>query len=269
MGVLIINKNIQAVLIDMKSQDLRNLREITNGILSESTQGEESFMNSWPYTAPYLTEESDLVEGPVGEFADGVARTAGRVVGGAERAIQTGPAYLKQKVKNVKSTFDNARERTRDNIPPNVVRPQRKSPRPDFMGRTPRPGFPVGRTDKWDTKRGGQVQHMGRDLNNSVDLFDLLSDFLVSEGYSEQETLEMMVIMTEEQRNIIVENILQKGIGMVKGAAKSGLLRTVGLAAASKDKVKNFVNPPRSKSADPVVRAGGSYTGLGGAATYN
>ena len=100
----------------MKSQDLTNLRELTNGILSESTQGEESFMNSWPYTAPYLTEESDLVEGP-----------------------------------------------------------------------------------------SGQVQHMERDLDNSVDLFDLLSDFLVSEGYSEKESLEMMAIMTEEQKNEIIE----------------------------------------------------------------
>lgn len=264
MGVLIINKNIQAVLIDMKAQDLRNLRELTNGILSESTQGEESFMNSWPYTAPYLTEESDLVEGPVGEFADGVARTAGTVVGGVERAITKGPAYLKQKVKNVKGTFDSARERTRENIPPNAMRSKpvkRRMPSPTPI-KTPQAASDAA-------KRGGQVQHMGRDLNNSVDLFDLLSDFLVSEGYSEQETLEMMVIMTEEQRNIIVENILQKGIGMVKGTAKSGGLGIVGAVASNKDKVKNFVNPPRSKSADPVVRAGGSYTGRGGAAKYN
>ena len=28
--------------------------------------------------------------------------------------------------------------------------------------------------------------------------------------------------------------------------------------------VKDFLNPPPSKSADPVVRAGGSYTGRGG-----
>ena len=177
----------------MKSQDLRNLRELTNGILSESTQGEESFMNSWPYTAPYLTEESDLVEGPVGEFADGVARTAGRVVGGTERAIKTGPAYLKQKVKNVKSTFDTSRRRTRENIPPNVA--------------TPHGTKPSTSSAQSYANRGGQVQHMGRDLKNSVDLFDVLSGFLVSEGYSEEESLEMMAIMTEEQRDIIVEFI--------------------------------------------------------------
>lgn len=177
----------------MKSQDLRNLKDLTNGILSESTQGEEHFMNSWPYTAPYLTEESDLVEGPVGEFADGVARTAGRVVGGAERAIKTGPAYLKQKVKNVKSTFDTSRQRTRQNIPPNVA--------------TPRKPKPSTSSAQSYANRGGQVQHMGRDLKNSVDLFDVLSGFLVSEGYSEQESLEMMAIMTEEQRDIIVEFI--------------------------------------------------------------
>jgi hypothetical protein len=187
----------------MKSQDLRNLRELTNGILSESTQGEESFMNSWPYTAPYLTEESDLVEGPVGEFADGVARFAGNVVGGTERALTRGPGYLKQKVKNVKGTFDSARERTRKNIPPNMTKGP-STPRPTPGGRMVK-GNSTGSSAQSAVKRGGQVQHMGRDLNNSVDLFDLLSDFLVSEGYSEKESLEMMAIMTEEQRNEIIE----------------------------------------------------------------
>lgn len=72
-------------------------------------------------------ELDDIFEGPVGEFADNAARLAGNVVGGTERALKKGPAYLKQKVKNVKSTFDSARERTRENTPPNVMKAKKES----------------------------------------------------------------------------------------------------------------------------------------------
>tara|TARA_R100000908_G_scaffold57149_1_gene32834 strand:+ start:1082 stop:1633 length:552 start_codon:yes stop_codon:yes gene_type:complete len=63
-----------------------------------------------------------IVEGPIGEFADKAARTLGSGVGAIERGIKDGPKYLMQKAKNVKSTFDTARERARDNTPPNVVK---------------------------------------------------------------------------------------------------------------------------------------------------
>jgi len=113
----------------------------------------------------FMNEESDLVEGPVGEFADGVARTAGTVVGGAERVIKKGPGYLKQKLDNVKSTFDSARERTRENIPPNATKkPAAKStPRPTPGGRMVK-GNSTGSSAQSAVKRGGQAQHMGRDV---------------------------------------------------------------------------------------------------------
>lgn len=98
----------------MKSQDLSNLKDLTNGILSESTQAEEHFMNSWPYTAPYLSEKANVEE---------------------------------------------------------------------------------------------SIAEVKTEVAEESDLFDVLSNFLVSEGYSEQESLEMMAIMTEEQRDIIVEFI--------------------------------------------------------------
>jgi len=98
----------------MKSQDLTNLRELTNGILSESTQGQESFMNSWPYTAPYLSEEAHVEE---------------------------------------------------------------------------------------------YASEVETEVTEESNLFDVISGFLVSEGYSEQESLEMMAIMTEEQKDIIIEFI--------------------------------------------------------------
>tara|TARA_B100000073_G_scaffold321663_1_gene302392 strand:+ start:422 stop:958 length:537 start_codon:yes stop_codon:yes gene_type:complete len=63
-----------------------------------------------------------IVEGPIGEFADRAARTLGSGVGAIERGIKQGPKYLAQKARNVKSTFDTARERARENIPPNVTK---------------------------------------------------------------------------------------------------------------------------------------------------
>ena len=109
--------------------------------------------------------KQSIVEGPVGEFADGVARTAGTVVGGAERVIKKGPGYLKQKLDNVKSTFDSARERTRENIPPNATKkPAAKStPRPTPGGRMVK-GNSTGPSAQSAVKRGGQSQHMGRDV---------------------------------------------------------------------------------------------------------
>ena len=54
--------------------------------------------------------------------------------------------------------------------------------------------------------------------------------------------------------------------GRVKGGITpaqigSGLQKAFGGAARA---IGDFINPPRSKSADPVVRAGGSYTAFGG-----
>jgi len=41
----------------MDYQDLKNLSQLSRQVLSESTQGQESFMDRWPYNAPYLEEE--------------------------------------------------------------------------------------------------------------------------------------------------------------------------------------------------------------------
>lgn len=71
-----------------------------------------------------------IVEGPIGEFADRAARTLGSGVGAIERTVRDGPKYLMKKASNVKSTFDNARERARDNIPPNVVRGKKGPSKP-------------------------------------------------------------------------------------------------------------------------------------------
>ena len=159
----------------MESNNLRDLQNLTNQILSESTQAEEHFMNSWPYTAPYLSEEAN-VEEPIDE-------------------VKT-------------------------------------------------------------------------EVTEEADLFDVLSEFLVSEGYSEQEALEMMVIMTEEQRNQILEGIIgqtadniARGAGTVVGTAQRGIRAAKGLPAYLKQKAKNVKSTfdsarERASSNNPAVRSG-------------
>ena len=75
-----------------------------------------------------LTDEqrTEILEGIIGQTADNIARTAGTVVGTAQRVGRELPAYLKQKVSNVKGTFDRARERADENIPPNAVKNTKK-----------------------------------------------------------------------------------------------------------------------------------------------
>ena len=58
-------------------------------------------------------ERTEILEGIIGQTADNIARTAGTVVG----TVQRGAGYLKQKVSNVKGTFDAARERASSNNP--------------------------------------------------------------------------------------------------------------------------------------------------------
>lgn len=41
----------------MDYKDLQNLSQLTRQVMSESTQPQESYLDKWPYTTPYLTEE--------------------------------------------------------------------------------------------------------------------------------------------------------------------------------------------------------------------
>ena len=100
-----------------------------------------------------------IVEGPIGEFADRAARTLGSGVGAIERTVRDGPKYLMQKAKNVRSTFDNARERARDNIPPNVVRGNPSKP----PVKKPNQGKPAAGVNPKPYNQGGP-RLPGRDM---------------------------------------------------------------------------------------------------------
>lgn len=41
----------------MNSKDLKNISNLSQSVLSESTTGQESFLDKWPYTSPYLEEK--------------------------------------------------------------------------------------------------------------------------------------------------------------------------------------------------------------------
>ena len=63
-----------------------------------------------------------IVEGPVGEFADRVASTAGSVVGTVQRAAREVPKYVDQKIKNVAGTYENSRQKSE--AKPTLVKPR-------------------------------------------------------------------------------------------------------------------------------------------------
>jgi len=88
-------------------------------LIGEGATEEEALQQMLTLTDEQRTE---ILEGIIGQTADNIARAAGTVVGTAQRATRELPAYLKQKVSNVKSTFDHARERADENIPPNAVK---------------------------------------------------------------------------------------------------------------------------------------------------
>jgi len=53
---------------------------------------------------------------------------------------------------------------------------------------------------------GGAVKTVFNALNNSVDIFDLVKGYLMSEGATEEEALKIMVTMTDEERLAILES---------------------------------------------------------------
>jgi len=96
-----------------------------------------------------MSEEwrQSIVEGPVGEFADNVARTAGTAVG----TVQRGADYLRQKARNVAGTFEIARDRAASGMPSNAIGPFKPQPRsrefshggPGQTKPAPMPTYPI------------------------------------------------------------------------------------------------------------------------------
>ena len=237
----------------MESNNLRDVQRLTNQILSESTQAEEHFMDSWPYTAPYLEEQQAQMRSNVTDAlpwnrntkytTQGRLRKPGENVHGQQtgRGLNTTTATMG--AKPAKKPLANPG-------------PMKNSSNAELGTKRSHPGAPGGSLG-WNRLR-----------KEEADLFDVLSEFLVSEGYSEQETLEMMVIMTEEQRNQILEGIIgqtadniARGAGTVVGTAQRGIRAAKGLPGYLKQKAKNVKSTfdsarERASSNNPNVRSG-------------
>ena len=142
--------------------------------------------------------------------------------------------------------------------PPRSREFEKRLPTPrsrEFEKRLPKP---TGGSASSVVKSGGQVQHMGRDLKNSADLFDIVKGHLIDEGYADTEeaALAIMANMSEEWRESIVE-----AIGGPIGSA---------LKAYSKAARPLFSGLPRGRTvdADKAFKAGGGnakmkQTGMG------
>ena len=97
-----------------KSEDVDLFDVVKGHFIEEGLTEEEALTKMLDLTDE---ERTEILEGIIGQTLDNIAKTAGTVVGTGDRAVRELPGYLKQKVKNVKSTFDSARERASSNNP--------------------------------------------------------------------------------------------------------------------------------------------------------
>ena len=111
-----------------------------------------------------MSEEwrTEIIEGIIGQTADNIARTVGTAVGTGERVVRELPGYLTQKVKNVKGTFDSARERASSNNPNvrsgRMTRSRTPSASPGTKSQKPNssvssPGYDTRRIGGYDLRR--------------------------------------------------------------------------------------------------------------------
>jgi len=201
----------------MESKNLRDVQRLTNQILSESSQAEEHFMDSWPYTAPYLEEQQAQMRSNVTDAlpwnrntkytTQGKLRQPGENVHGK----QTGRGL------NRTTTTMGAKPPKRPLANPG---PMKNSSNAELGTKRSHPGAP-GSSLGWNRLR----------KEEATDLFDVLSEFLVSEGYSEQESLEMMAIMTEEQRSEILDFLESMASASRMGQIRRDGIKTPGSAA--------------------------------------
>lgn len=177
----------------MESKNLRDLQSLTNQILSESTQAEEHFMNSWPYTAPYLEEQQAQMRSNVTDALPWNRNTKYTTQGKLRKPGENVHGQQTGRGLNKTTATMGAKPPKRPLANPG---PMKNSSNAELGNKRSHPGAPGG-------SKGFGWNKLKKE--EATDLFDLLSNFLVSEGYSEEETLEMMAIMTEEQRSEIID----------------------------------------------------------------
>lgn len=177
----------------MESKNLRDLQSLTNQILSESTQAEEHFMNSWPYTAPYLEEQQAQMRSNVTDALPWNRNTKYTTQGKLRKPGENVHGQQTGRGLNKTTATMGAKPPKRPLANPG---PMKNSSNAELGTKRSHPGAPGG-------SKGFGWNKLKKE--EATDLFDLLSNFLVSEGYSEEETLEMMAIMTEEQRSEIID----------------------------------------------------------------
>lgn len=154
----------------MESNNLRDLQNLTNQILSESTQAEEHFMNSWPYTAPYLSEEANVEESiaevktEVVEESDLFDVLSNFLVseGYSEQESLEMMAIMTEEQRG--EILDFLESMASANRMKQIMGQSRTKPRVDFATGRKTPATGGGGTAAQHRSRGGQVQHMGRDL---------------------------------------------------------------------------------------------------------
>lgn len=186
----------------MDYKDLQNLSNLTRQVLSESNQPKESYLDKWPYTTPYLTEEViDEARDGYGDDSkfkqdtDAASFRPGKDVpkvkkfGRISRAVPYGiGAHATRTVSNVTK----------------IVGEDPGAPRAVKMAKEKK-------GEKKESSGKKMVKKDGKWVKEGYDVFDLILAHLVNEGFAETQeaAIAIMSNMSEAWVDSIVDHYIE------------------------------------------------------------
>ena len=186
----------------MNYRDLQNISNLSQEILIEGANEEHNVLNRWPYTSPYL--QDDIMEAEVlaqkGGVPGSVKVKPALSIPGTD--IGVGPN------KPVPGTFTTTTPGQREQISKGnttIDRGLYKQPR---IGAGPT----ADERSRYNTAKVQQGSS-NRMKTEAVDLYDIILSHLLDEGYADtqEQAQVIMVNMSEEWRQSIVEEVLDEG----------------------------------------------------------
>jgi hypothetical protein len=203
----------------MNYRDLQNISNLSQQILVEGANEEHNVLNRWPYTSPYLQESTEVDEEkkplPVGKMRDKEKRMMDEPYIPGETAAQ-----LRNHNRRYGNIVDVRRSvSTRGGKRPHPMpevgryRPEPEPPEPITSGKTT-----AQRARKDPKFKEKMIQDRMKTLNNSYDLYDIILEYLITEGYADTEdsALVIMANMSEDWKDSIFEGMKSLPVGKMR-----------------------------------------------------
>ena len=186
----------------MNYRDLQNISNLSQEILIEGANEEHNVLNRWPYTSPYL--QGDIMEAEVlaqkGGVPGSVKVKPALSIPGTD--IGVGPN------KPVPGTFTTTTPGQREQISKGNTTIDRGLYKQSRIGAGPT----ADERSRYNTAKVQQGSS-NRMKTEAVDLYDIILSHLLDEGYADtqEQAQVIMVNMSEEWRQSIVEEVLDEG----------------------------------------------------------